>query len=328
MSIWDEFLAWLRGLFGGQPPSPVEPAGGAPAPLSPKVEMIVFDPRLPAQGNQLLSQALGWQDPGNLAATYIDDLRSASHGYLNYQIVQRTDVDAFPVKKDGFAYTPEGYWQAWTTGSGFHQPDAVDYLRILADHNLAAKINNGVIDEVWLFGMPYAGFYESIMVGPGSIFCNAPPLPLGSVSRRFVIMGFNYQRGVGEMLEAFGHRAESILAHVFRNAPPAANLWTRFTRYEKAHPGQAECGNVHFAPNSQSDYDWGNTTPVLSRCRNWDAFPNLSAAPILVDCNEWGGGDIRLHHLWWLAKFPHITGSADGVAYNWWQYVADPNQIV
>lgn len=327
MSLWDDFLAWLRGLFGGQPPVPTEPVDGTPAPASPKVELIVFDPLLPDQGNRLLSQALGWQDPGSLAAAYINDLRSASHGYLNYQIVQRTDVDGFPVKVDGFVYTPEGYWQAWQSGSGFHQPDSVDYSRIITDHNLAAKINSGVIDEVWMFGMPYAGFYESIMVGPGAIFCNAPPLPLNSVSRRFVIMGFNYQRGIGEMLEAFGHRAESILRHVFRNTPPAANLWERFTRYDKTHPGQAECGNVHFAPNSQSDYDWGNTTPALSRCRNWDSFPDLSAAPILVDRSEWGDGDIRLHHLWWLGKFPHIAGSADGIAYNWWKYVVDPNQI-
>jgi len=28
-------------------------------------------------------------------------------------------------------------------------------------------------------------------------------------------MGFNYERGVGEMLEDLGHRAESILSHVF-----------------------------------------------------------------------------------------------------------------
>jgi hypothetical protein len=327
MSFWDDFIAWLRGLFTGQPPTPPEPVGGVPAPVAPKVELIVFDPRLPGQGNQLLSQALGWGDAGSLAAAYINDLRSASHGYLDYQIVQRTDVDGFPVKIDGFSYTPEDYWQAWQSGSGFHQPDATDYQRIISDYNLAAKINSGAVDEVWLFGMPYAGFYESIMVGPGAVFCNAPPLPLAIVSRRFIIMGFNYQRGVGEMLESFGHRAESILRHVFRNAPAAVNLWERFIRYEKTHPDQAECGNVHFAPNSQSDYDWGNTTPVLSRCRNWDSFPNLAGAPILVDHNEWGGGDMRLHHLWWLGKFPHITGAMDGIACNWWKYVVDPNQI-
>lgn len=326
MNVWEDFLAWLRRLFGGQPVTPPEPAGGAPTPVAPKVEIIVFDPCLPDQGNQRLSEALGWQDVDNLAAGYINDLQSASHGYLNYQIVQRTDVDGFPVKKDGFVYTPEQYWQCWQTHSGFHQPDAVDYERILIDYNLIERINSGAVDEVWLFGMPYAGFYESRIAGPGAFFCNAPPLTLSGIDQRFIVMGFNYQRGVGEMLESFGHRAESILNYTFRGIPPPANLWERFTRYEKHNPGQAECGNVHFAPNSQSDYDWGNPTPVPSRCRNWASFPDLSGAPILVDNSEWGGGDIRLHHLWWLERFPHINGSANGIAYNWWQYIVDPNQ--
>ena len=66
-----------------------------------------------------------------------------------------------------------------------------------------------------MFGGPYFGFYESIMVGEGAYFCNAPPLNKVACSRLFVIMGFNYERGVGEMLEDLGHRAESILTHVF-----------------------------------------------------------------------------------------------------------------
>jgi len=325
MGFWHNFLAWLRVLFGGQPEIPPGPSG---EPLvAPKVELIVFDPCLPEQSNRRLSAVLGWTDANVLAADYIADLQAASHGYLNYQIVRRMDVNSFPVKKDSFVYTPESYWQSWQSRSGFHQPDAVDYERILSDYDLLAHIDNGDIDEVWLFGMPYAGFYESIMIGPGAIFCNAPPLVTNKVGRRFIVMGFNYQRGVGEMLESFGHRAESILNYTFRSVAPSANLWERFTRYEKRDPGQAECGNVHFAPNSQSDYDWGNPAPVLSRCRNWLSFPDLSAAPDWVDCSEWGSGDIRLHHLWWLKHLPHIAGAADSIAYNWWQYIVAPDLL-
>ncbi len=327
MSIWQDFLAWLRELTGAQPEQPPEPPGGTPLPVTRKVELIVFDPRLPAQNYQPLSQVLGWQDAGSLAASFITDLQTASHGYLSYQIVRRIDVDGFPVKQDGYTYTPEGYWQAWQAGSGFHQPDLVDYMRIVNDNSLVSQINSGEVDEVWLFGMPYAGFYESIMAGPGAFFCNAYPLGISGVSRRFIIMGFNYQRGVGEMLESYAHRAESILNQTFRYASPSANLWARFTRYEKFNPGEAEVGSVHYAPNSQTDYDWGNSTPVLSRCRNWTHFPDLTGSPVLVDKSEWGGGNMRLHHLWWLGLIPHITGSAHGIAYNWWQYVADPTLV-
>jgi len=33
-----------------------------------------------------------------------------------------------------------------------------------------------------------------------------------------------------------------------------------FIRYEKTAPGKSACGNIHFAPNSQVDYDWSNPT--------------------------------------------------------------------
>ncbi|HUM69867.1 MAG TPA: hypothetical protein PLK31_13600, partial [Chloroflexota bacterium] len=204
------------------------------------------------------------------------------------------------------------------------QPDAVDYGRILSEFHIIDRINNDQIDEVWLFGFPYAGYYESIMVGPGAYWCNAPPLENRSANRRFVIMGFNYERGVGEMLENLGHRTESIMQHVYRGLRGQANLWERFTRHHKTHPGQAECGNVHFAPNSERDYDWGNLRSVPSRCDAWLHFPDLSSAPRLVNCREWGNGDIRQHHLWWMRHLPHVAGVTDGVSHNWWEYIIRP----
>jgi hypothetical protein len=255
---------------------------------------------------------------------YIHDLRTSSHGYLNYQVIEQISVDGFPYKEDGFIYSVDEYLQVMQNPGAHHRPDRADYQRFLTDFDIIGRINSGNIDEVWLFGMPYGGFYESIMGGPGAYFCNAPPLTGTGTNRRFIIMGFNYERGVGEMLEAFGHRAEFILARTFINTVGAANLWSRFIRYDKSHPGQAECGNVHFAPNSQTDYDWGNSRSVPSRCRNWQYFPDLSASPVMVNCNEWGDGDIRKHHTWWLSLFPHLTGQSNGVAWNWWQYVAAP----
>jgi hypothetical protein len=242
--------------------------------------------------------------------------------------VERVEVDGFPLKQDGFSYTPEGYLACWRARSGFHQPDAVDYHRLLAEFDVIAKINDGAIDEVWLFGFPYAGYYESIMAGPGAFWCNAPPL-IGAARcrRRFIIMGFNYERGVGEMLEDLGHRAESILGYVFRQTRGQENLWERFIRHEKTHPGRAECGNVHFAPNSAADYDWGNRRPVLCRADDWYNFPNLSGAARQMDSREWGGGDIRAHHRWWFRHFPHADGASDGRSHNWWEYILDPNRV-
>ena len=299
-----------------------------PIPLQRRVLSIVHNPRIPLAGDRPLSSALGWNDPAVLAERYAADVRECSYGLVDYQVVERIDVDGFPVKADGFAYTPDMYWSNWQRRGGWHRPDGVDYLRLVQEFDLIARIDSGAIDEVWLFGGPYFGYYESIMGGPGAIPCNAPPLRgTEHARRRFVIMGFNYERGVGEMLEDLGHRSEDILRHVYRNTQGDANLWERFTRHEQTHPGRAECGNVHFAPNSVRDYDWGNSRPVVSRSRSWLTFPDLDATARRETCAEWGNGDIRLHHLWWFRHFPHVEGGADGVSWNWWEPVADPDRI-
>ena len=129
------------------------------------------------------------------------------------------------------------------------------------------------------------------------------------------------------MLEAHGHRAESIMSHVFRKKRGESNLWNRFTRYDGNHPGLAEVGNVHFAPNSKRDYDWENRAKVLSRCDTWYKFPDLSGPSRLVNCTEWGNGDTRKHHLWWFSHVPHFAGEQKGIANNWWSYITDPNTV-
>lgn len=297
-------------------------------PVHPKVMVISFDPTVPSQGGQRLSQLVHWNRVEDLVQQAISDLSRASHGYCNFQIVEHITVDAFPLKVDGFSYSADDYLATWRSGQGFHQPDWADYGRILADFQITERVESGQIDEVWLFAFPYGGFYESRMAGPGAFWCNSPPLDgYDHLSRRFVIMGFNFERGAGEILESFGHRAESIMAQVYHQAKGEANLWARFTRHDTSHPGRAEVGTVHFAPNSQRDYDWGNPRRVPSRCDTWLNYPDLSGEPRLVDSGDWGKGDIRLHHLWWFNHFPHVIGQNDGISNNWWQYVIDPNRV-
>lgn len=326
MSWWDKFIDWFKRLWA-QPAPPAGPQGSLPEPVERKVLLVIYNPRVPGQGNNPLIEVLGWNSPALLVEGYLADLHQSSHGYLTYTIVETLEVDHFPVKQDGFTYTPDDYLHCWQTNSGFHQPDAVDYAAILTEFHIARRVNDAEIDEVWLFGMPYGGFYESIMGGPDAFFCNAPVLVTSGIDRRFIIMGFNYQRGVGEMLEAFGHRAESILRRVFRATSGDANLWERFNRIDRTAPGQAEVGSVHYAPNSKTDYDWGNTQKVLSRSRSWANFPDLSAPAVEMDSAEWGGGNIRAHHVWWLSLFPHIQGESNGIAWNWWKYACDPNLV-
>ena len=325
--IVGEVIARARQVLGIRAPKD-EPVGQKPQPVTRKVLVIVFNPTIRSEGGRKLSDVMGWNDPDRLIAGHIADVRECSFGYANYQVVETIQVDGFPVKQDGFAYTEQSFLGCWRSGTGFHQPDAVDYHRILDDFDIIGRIDSGAIDEVGLFGFPYGGFYESIMAGPGAFWCNAPPLEkTDHCLRRFVIMGYNYERGAGEMLESLGHRAESIMKHVFRDKRGDEDLWECFTRYDKTHPGQAQVGNVHFAPNSLKDYEWGSRARVKSRHHVWQKFPDLDGDPVEVDADEWGKGDIREHHLWWFRHFPHITGTSGGISYNWWTYVIDPTTV-
>ncbi|NTW02088.1 MAG: hypothetical protein HGA19_12505 [Oscillochloris sp.] len=284
------------------------------------------NPVIEAARGRRLSEQMGWFDPDELAHQYIADMRACSGGMARYTLAERHEIDGYPPKLDGFIYNNARYLAAWQRRSGFHQPDAADYRRILTELQLVEKIEARVIDEIWLFAFPYAGYYESQMAGDGAVWCNAPALTgLQEARRRFVVMGFNFEREVGCMLENFGHRVESIMAHVYRGRHGEANFWERFTRYEQSAPGRAECGNVHFAPSSQHDYDWGNQREVRSGADAWYAFPNLSAPPRPMRCAEWGGGDMRLHHLWWLDHLPRVAGSSDGILNNWWAYALRPD---
>lgn len=300
-----------------------------PAPLvAPRIQVLNFDPIFPDRGDKRLHEVCGWNDPRVLTERYIADLAECSDGYVRYRVVDWRDVDAYPVKKDGFRYTNRSYTRCRAGQEGWHQPDAVDYRAILRDFDVAQAVDRGEIDELWLWGFPYAGFWESTMAGRGAYFCNSPPVEGLRISRVFVTMGFNYERGVGEMLESFGHRIESIMRHVFGSwEPEETHAWNRFTLYDKGAPGRAGCGNVHFAPNSERDYDWGNRRSVWSTCDDWLDYPHLSGQRRRVDCSEWGGGDIRAHHRWWLQHLPRAPGRTAGRLNNWWAHATDFNRF-
>lgn len=293
-----------------------------------KLALIIHNPRIPSSNGRKLNKVLGWNDPDQLVHLSLADLRDISYGNANYELVERIEVDGFPIKEDGFTYDPDDYVRFWHARDGFHSPDWVDYNAILNDHHIVDKVNRGIVDEVWLFAFPYAGYYESRMAGPGAFWCNAPPLQTTQpAKRRFVVMGLNYERGVGEMLESFGHRAESIMAQVYRHHRGEANMWERFIRYDKTHPQQSGVGNIHFAPNSTRDYEWGNRTPVVSCADDWLNYPNLTGTTRQMTCADWGHGDIRAHHRWWFERIPHADGVRDGVSNNWWDYIVDPNEV-
>jgi hypothetical protein len=333
MSILDSFLSpFRRQKNTAPPPQPtiVSDSEAEPPQLTIlRALVIVYEPTMDARTGTKLSQYMRWNKVEDLAKGYMSDVLQCSGGLVRYQIVERIDVDGFPFKVDGYLYDPQTYLDVVRGIQPPYMPQEANYYEIIDRFNLLQRVAQNEIDEVWIFNFPHAGFYESIMAGPGAFWCNAPALRGTEASlRRFVIMGFSYERGVGEMLENLGHRAESIMEKTFEKLSGKDNLWKRFTRYDKISPGNAALGNVHFAPNSVRDYDWNNSSTVVSECDDWlYNFPNFKGVTRKVTASEWGNGDIRKHHVWWLSHLPKTAGRSHGVHNNWWQYIMNPNNV-
>lgn len=294
-----------------------------------KTLVVVYDPVMDPISGRTMSELLRWNRVEELAKGFMSDIVEVSGGLARFQVSQRIDVDGFPFKVNGYQYNAESYLNVIRGVTPPYMPQEVNYYEIIQRFNILERVASNEIDELWVFSFPHAGFYESIMGGPGAFWCNAPPLKnTEAARRRFVIMGFSFERGVGEMLEDMGHRAESIMEKTFEKQTGADNLWRQFIRYEKNAPGKAAVGNIHFAPNSQKDYDWNNPTPVQSECDDWlYNFPDLKGVARTVTAKEWGNGDIREHHKWWFRHLPKVGGQRNGISHNWWQYIMNPNIV-
>jgi hypothetical protein len=302
-------------------------------PIHVKVLVLDFDPRIPQENNERLSKVGGWNDPRTLADGYIKDVREASHGILQYDIVEWNEIDAFHQKVDGFTYTPEQYMANLRAGKGWHEPDTADYPGTFEKFNVIPRIDSGEIDEVWFFGAPYFGYNESAMAGPGAFYINGAVYDKVKSKRPFAIMGFNYERGVAEMVHDLCHRTESTMGRVYGGwkVDELTNNWARFAANALQSNGQASVGTCHYPPNAKQDYDYSNPRVVQSTADDWLNYPRLTGARTPVSSLSWklpyknrdGNPDYHRNYMsWWFQRLPHAAGTnADGRLNNWWEYI-------
>jgi hypothetical protein len=79
-----------------------EPVGQKPRPVLRRVLVVIYNPRIKSEKNRKLAEAVRWNNPDDLTARYIADLRACSHGYANFEVGERIEVERIPVKMDGF----------------------------------------------------------------------------------------------------------------------------------------------------------------------------------------------------------------------------------
>ncbi len=184
-----------------------------------KVYVIVYDPVLPNHGGQHLSTYEGWNDYATLTQQTIDFFKEVSGNKLNYSVYDTPVVrEEWPEKADGFKYDETTYFPVLAGQQLPHNPDEVNYTKILNDTTLdiCGKVNSGLIDEVWIYNAPNFGFYESRLAGPGAYKFNAPPVGGGLKCNRMVpIMGPSVERPVKEFIHNFMHRTEWTMTQVY-----------------------------------------------------------------------------------------------------------------
>jgi hypothetical protein len=315
--------------------------------VNPKVLLVILNPIMGGSSGRRLSAAMGWARPDDLAGRFIAEVLQASAGLVRYQIADRVELDDFPTLVDGFRYTPESYMDVAGRKATPHTPSQIEYHAILERCDVLRRVDRRQIDEVWVMAFPHAGLYESVMAGAGAFWCNAPPLRGTEACRRkFVIMGFSFERDLGEMLHSYNHRVEAVLAKIFDctdflawaynpNRVPATvepdehlNLFQRYMLFEKIAPGRAAMGSVHYAPNGRRDYDLGSPGVVRSACYDWLTFPDFRGDVRMISAAEWGGGSERAFQRWWMDHLPKTAGRKDGIHNNWWQYIANLDNVL
>ncbi len=286
------------------------------------VYVMNFDPIV--NGQALHSR---WNDPTTLMAAFINDISQSSHGIVTYQIAKQSDIRTYPTKPGGFIFTDQQFQACLdTNGNSPRCADIIDYQAVLntvydsAYGSACNALANKGIDEIWLWGAPWMGYWEFYTITPNSL--------CGSVNKEFEVMGFSYERGVGEMLHDMGHRAEGAL-----QTGLGLNLWDRFDgqrpRYGNSNlpdvdPNNAHCGNTHFPPNAKDAYAYSRNLPVQSDCADWPNYPNLTGQRTTTNYTTWCGpsGDCQRGFFnWWFSNFPHKPGVYNDTYLNWWLYL-------
>lgn len=294
-----------------------------------KVFLLIFNPQMSESQNIL--QKYNWNNPDNITQEIIEFFKETSGNRLNFSVAKRVEVKDFTTLVDGYKYNPQTFHECILDHSKCHDPQGSDYEKIVEDYNICSLLNKGEIDELWMWGGPYFGFYESQLVGPNVYWYNGPGIENSQCKRLIPIMGFSYERYLGEAIEDFGHRTESTFAYLYPGSGQnsMANFWTKFAMNDFQSPSYdfSGCGSVHFAPNSTSDYDWGNKSYVPSYCHQYltTINPDISKTKS-INCDAWGCTGLG-YFKYWYEHIPSFSETSNGKYHDWWRYIADPNTV-
>lgn len=300
------------------------------------VALVIIDPVSNVFGGTTFSQYHVWENPAMLSQNLCDSLNAASGGVVHYTISEthysenlytlfgNTAIDADSMAK---LFLEPGWATLHQVAETLGQSEFL-YNQLLFDYNFCTSSDNGTIDEVWVYAMPFVGLYESRLTGDGAFFYNSPPLTGNSCTDQLPIMGFNYERGLAEAWHSYGHRAENAMIHTFggwNNTSPTSSF-DFFTLLETHQSDSGHVGNIHFPVNATADYEYSSVGYVTSYAANWFTYPFLFQETEVVNCMNWECSQLG-YMSWWHRHLPNkACRDKTGRLNNWWIYIVDYNQ--
>jgi hypothetical protein len=270
-------------------------SGGLQSPPEPvrthfRAIVLNYNPRILVNGQLVPADTYyGNRNVDDLVADYIETMRKASGGQMNWTVTGRFELDEWapPEGTPTELYTPEN---ALELAADRYEYD-VSYHELVQDprFDIDGRTNAGELDAVWVFGAYGVRFSETALVGPGPFFSiNGRIEPDASLDSNLVFYGFGKEarQSVGFMFENTSHMAEvimgdrlqpawplSISTHTFNTlnfvdpsralVPRLVPEWTYFTQaeasswdYRLVAPGRAQCGLSHYPPTALYNYNW------------------------------------------------------------------------
>jgi len=208
--------------------------------------------------------------------------------------------------------------------------DSLNTILTGTGENLCDYIVANNIDQVWGwfdvandtnggFNQEFARFYSSALL---------PQDPYGAMCggrRSFIFLGLDQGAPLGNALHSFGHSMESLMSKVEGDDL----FWSKWAGITGAQGGIAHtCGDVHFPPNGQSDYDYTRTTNISTTCEDWK--PDGPGTSTVLNCSRWGCSQ-EGYMKWWLQSAPNAN---NGLVYqgralpNWWDLLSDTDNAI
>ncbi len=182
-----------------------------------------------------------WNDPHAQLAEFAAAFEEISHGAVDIEIVEEHDSHKMFCYTTSTADGTREYMTAPVLYERYLDPDpetgkrhkdidgstlSYDYVAMMDEFGLSAKVDEGTINEVWVYNHPSCKMNESRFMGQGGFWCNSYPIAYGTGRNKahnkklVCVMFCNYERTVDLALHSFAHRTESIMSQLNYN-----NYW-------------------------------------------------------------------------------------------------------